>query len=529
MESVNEALRGEIKRLEGELQGREEQVKKLTAMIRERDSRKKNAEKMLDQVEKRNKELIEDHVKKELEIEELKRKCAEHLADLQRFKEDLQHQDDLRKKREDQVQALLSQLKRKETENIRLAKELKRRDEETKELNASIQSLAAKVEKETKLKMQRELEQVRGLAAAKEGEMRVVKEMIKSYHHQLKQKEVEVVRFRKKAEVRKPGGRLPPLESQSLIDNLPSKTSLKSKLSSKDFTKKQRSPKLATELDDDSALEQVMAQSQQALYPPTVKSPKRELVLTDNKTTERGHNEEIKAAMFDEELMAEPKPEEAKRDGKGDVSDEDWPRTEIPKETDYTRDEAGIRLSGEEGYPDMSGYPQRQQTPPQGRDSAGTPDYDPTSGKNAELRYSPHDSNEGGDVDPPLQDEDDQQYDDPQSQDSQHQDPQYQDPQHQDPQYQDPQHQDPQYQDPQYEDSQYQDSQYQDPQHQDLQYQDPQPQDLQYPDPQSDHPHHPQGELPSALSGGEVPPPALTGDQIPDGEVDPSELPEASP
>lgn len=251
---ANEILKREIARIEGELQAKEEHIKKLIGLMKERDLRKKNSEKLLDQLEKRNKELISEHVKRSFETEDLRKRASEHLSTLQKTKEDLLKQDENRRKREEQIQGLLGQIKRREIENAKLVKEMRRKDEENRDLTVQIQALAGRTEQESKQKAQKELEQMRSLAAAKEGEMRVVKEMIRSYHHQLKQKEVEVVRFKRKVEGKKAGVvRLPPLEEQ--------KSAVRSQLgSNKDLAKVQ-------DREEDEELADLIARSQQAFKP----------------------------------------------------------------------------------------------------------------------------------------------------------------------------------------------------------------------------------------------------------------------
>ena len=248
---ANETLKREIEGIEADLTAREEHIKRLSGLLKERDSRKKNSEKLLDQLEKRNKELISEHIKRSLESEDLRKRTSEHISALQKAKEDLLKQDENRRKREEQIQGLLGQIKRREVENTKLAKEMRRKDEENRDLVGKVQAISGKNEQETKLKAQKELDQMRSLAAAKEGEMRVVKEMIRSYHHQLKQKEVEVVRFKRKAEVKRV--RLPPLEEQKAS---------KSHLSSiKDLSRR-------PDTEEDRTLEDLIARSQQAFQPP---------------------------------------------------------------------------------------------------------------------------------------------------------------------------------------------------------------------------------------------------------------------
>lgn len=269
---ANEVLKREIERIEAELQAKEDHIKRLSNLLKERDLRKKNSEKLLDQLEKRNKELISEHVKRSLETEDLRKRSSEHLSALQTAKEDLQKQDQNRRKREEQIQALLAQIKRREAENSKLAKEIRRKDEENRDLTGKIQEIAGRNEQETKLKAQKELDQMRSLAAAKEGEMRVVKEMIRSYHHQLKQKEVEVVRFKRKVEGKRAGAvRLPPLEEQ--------KSAPKSHISSiKDLK-----PPLDSQ--EDRTLEDLIARSQQAFKPPKLEpsGPSSQADLTEGK------------------------------------------------------------------------------------------------------------------------------------------------------------------------------------------------------------------------------------------------------
>lgn len=211
MNSSVAELQVEVVRLREELKAKEETIRKLNDGITRRDNRKKNAEKLLEAVEKRNKELIEELVRREKDIAEGKKKVAEAGSDLQRARDEVGTQVELCRKRDEQIQALIAQLKRRDTDLARTAKELQRKAIENQELQTRLSSSVQTTEGEIRGRLLRELEQAKGLAAAKDGEVRLVKEMVKSYHAQLRQKDVEMQQIRMKAV------KLPPIDTQKTI------------------------------------------------------------------------------------------------------------------------------------------------------------------------------------------------------------------------------------------------------------------------------------------------------------------------
>jgi hypothetical protein len=166
---------------------------------------------------------------------------------------------------------------------------------------------------------------MRSLAAAKEGEMRVVKEMIRSYHHQLKQKEVEVVRFKRKVEGKKAGVvRLPPLEEQ--------KSAVRSQLgSNKDLAKVQ-------DREEDEELADLIARSQQAFKPSNLISS-----ISSSKADLIAENEPINPVQADTPAIEAIQPTQYPEDHS------------LPKpEESYTEDMPGLEEVSAIQQPEMT-------------------------------------------------------------------------------------------------------------------------------------------------------------------------------
>lgn len=196
---IQDTLQREVRRLE-------DTVEKLRTAARARDARKKDAEKLLDVAERRVRELVEESVRKDREIEDAKKRLAEVAAELKTTKEAAANQGELLRKRDEQIQQLLLQLKRRDQEIARLSRDLQKKSAEVLNLQSQVSSLPEKIMADMKVKSQKELEVVRGVAAAKAGEMELVKEMVKSYQGQLRQRDAEVQHMKKAVR------RLPPLE-----------------------------------------------------------------------------------------------------------------------------------------------------------------------------------------------------------------------------------------------------------------------------------------------------------------------------
>lgn len=196
--------------LETLLAHRVQQSERLEQAWRDQEFRRKNADQLVGLAESEAKERIEAGVKEERELLEWKKRAAESQAELKRAQQDLAHEVQLTAKRDEQLQLLLTQLQKREQEQEQLKRDMRRKEEEQQRLQQRLAELQARAPSHPSTA----LEEARGLAAAKQGEVAKVsimqaKEMFKGYHQQLRQKQVQVQLMRKQADT----VRLPPLKS----------------------------------------------------------------------------------------------------------------------------------------------------------------------------------------------------------------------------------------------------------------------------------------------------------------------------
>ena len=196
--------------LQSLLSQRSQQSERLEQVVRDQDFRRKNADQLVGLAESESKERIETGVKEEKELSEWKKRATESQAELKRAQQDLAHETVLTAKRDEQLQLLLTQLQKREMEQEQLRRDLRRKEEEQQRLQQRLADLQARAPSHPSTA----LEEARGVAAAKQGEVAKVsttqaKEMFRGYHQQLLQKQAQVQLMRKQADT----VRLPPLKS----------------------------------------------------------------------------------------------------------------------------------------------------------------------------------------------------------------------------------------------------------------------------------------------------------------------------
>jgi len=155
-------------------------------------SRKHTPERLRGQ--EKQKDTLAAQVRQDFELQDLRKQYSHLQSELSIARKDLSRQDEVRKKRDEQMQGLIETLKHREADVARLARELRRKEEVNRNLTTEIQQVGVKVERETRLRLQRELEVAREIAVVKEGEARMAKEMVRNLR---KQRDGEIYRFRK--------------------------------------------------------------------------------------------------------------------------------------------------------------------------------------------------------------------------------------------------------------------------------------------------------------------------------------------
>ena len=139
-----------------------------------------------EQIRPSDKHLSKDNVDAyrhyELEVEELNRRCGDLQRELNKANKELGRQEEMRRKKEEQVAGLVDTLKQRDLEISRLTKDVRRKEETVKSMTVEMQLVAGKVERDTKAKIQKEMESMRHLAITKEEETRRTRHFLRSHN-----------------------------------------------------------------------------------------------------------------------------------------------------------------------------------------------------------------------------------------------------------------------------------------------------------------------------------------------------------
>ena len=133
-----------------------------------------------------SKHLLKDNVEVyghyESEVQELNRRCGDLQRELNKVNKELGRQEEMRRKKEEQVAGLVDTLKQRDLEISRLMKDVRRKEETVKSMTVELKLVAGKVERDTKAKIQKEMESMRQLAITKEEETRRNRHLLRSHN-----------------------------------------------------------------------------------------------------------------------------------------------------------------------------------------------------------------------------------------------------------------------------------------------------------------------------------------------------------
>jgi hypothetical protein len=192
------------------------------------------AEVLLSKEESTNKKLLENSIRQEKRATELEKRLRELQVYYDRLKEDSRRTEALLAQRDTQMKQLIAKIKTQEKELISAAEELRKRSEHIEHLKRSVETASKESELRSSITSQR-MGNPDARLSAKDTELRLMKDMMKSYHVQYRQKANEVQRFKKSTTA---GVKLPSLGSRNseVTENTSSLAALRT---DEDFTVKE--------------------------------------------------------------------------------------------------------------------------------------------------------------------------------------------------------------------------------------------------------------------------------------------------
>ena len=174
-----------IEELENLLNAKSNMCAKLSKTLKEREKNRSTAEVLLEKQEEMNKDLIEKNVKIDKVLKDSEKKNEEKAKIIKKLKEEITSNNELVNLRDEQIKSVIKKIKSQESEVNKLQEDIKRRDEIIKGLHSNIKDTTPPIEIKPSLVHQKEYKKAMELVNAKESEIKMMKEMLKSY--QLKQ------------------------------------------------------------------------------------------------------------------------------------------------------------------------------------------------------------------------------------------------------------------------------------------------------------------------------------------------------
>jgi Ca2+-binding EF-hand superfamily protein len=191
------------------------------------------AEVLLAKEESSNKRLLENSIRQEKRATELEQRLKELQVYYDRLKEDSRRTEALLAQRDSQMKQLIAKIKTQEKELISAAEELRKRSGHIEHLKRSVETASKESELRSSITSQR-MGNPDTRLSAKDTELRLMKDMMKSYHVQYRQRAGEVQRFKKATTG---GVKLPSLGSRN--SEISDKTSSFAASRADDFTVKE--------------------------------------------------------------------------------------------------------------------------------------------------------------------------------------------------------------------------------------------------------------------------------------------------
>mmetsp|Transcript_2565 Transcript_2565/g.5836 ORF Transcript_2565/g.5836 Transcript_2565/m.5836 type:complete len:611 (+) Transcript_2565:22-1854(+) len=211
-EQLQQEFEGFKAQSQATLEQKQEHIRQLLNSIKERDKRKGMAEILLAKEEQTNKQLLENSIRQEKRAIELEKRLKELQIYHERVKEDNRKTEAVLIQRDSQLKQLLSKIRSMEKELIVMTDELKKKEAYIEQLKRSVHVSAKEAEFKSTTSSQRTTNSnIASRLSAKESELKLMKEMMKSYHVQYRQKSGEVQRFKRNVPV---GVKLPSLSTR---------------------------------------------------------------------------------------------------------------------------------------------------------------------------------------------------------------------------------------------------------------------------------------------------------------------------
>lgn len=162
-----------------------------------------------------NKELQDTNKKLQIKCTEQDKKINETSGRFSKLREDLTSADKMLQERGDQINKALQRIKLQDAQIADLEKERRNKDGMIARYQKNISGATADSSKSQFQKLETELKEALKLIDIKDHEIKILKDLVKSYQHQFKQKEQEVYRLRR-------GVKLTPLTREIISPLVPS-------------------------------------------------------------------------------------------------------------------------------------------------------------------------------------------------------------------------------------------------------------------------------------------------------------------
>ena len=194
LKEKNDALiesNNKITELENFLESKTNLCLKLQKTLKDKEKNKSTAEVLLEKQEHMNKDLIEKNVKSEKMLQDTEKKYNECIRTIKKLKDEIDSSNEVMKQRDDQIKNVIKRVKIQESEISKLQDEIRKKDEIIKNFQGNMKDVSTVIETKNTSNIQKEYKKVLEIVNTKDNEIKIMKEMLKSF--QLKQQRPHVI------------------------------------------------------------------------------------------------------------------------------------------------------------------------------------------------------------------------------------------------------------------------------------------------------------------------------------------------
>lgn len=185
LETDLEIVKAQIPELESHLETKANLCAKLHKALKNREKNRTTAEVILEKQVEMNKDLIEKNVKLEKLLKDSEKKNEEKSRMIKNLKTEIESNGELMNQRDEQIKNVIKKVKVQESEINKNLDDLRKKEEIIKNLQSNLKGNSSPSEVKSASVNQKEYKKAIELVNAKESEIKLMKDMLKSY--QLKQ------------------------------------------------------------------------------------------------------------------------------------------------------------------------------------------------------------------------------------------------------------------------------------------------------------------------------------------------------